>query len=172
MWLIHNNPYYAELEINAEALNSLPENGVPSDLMTVETEGEIVTDNDVIPKMGPATDSPSEDIVYSESTEMSSFLPVGEQQEQEIEAVRNQLSANTPMQWPSKNENEPLNEYLVSCLATMAFPTLFPDGKGDPTNQGLLRDVPLQERIKHLLKFAELIEGKWVYRFANHPKFS
>ena len=38
----------------------------------------------------------------------------------------------------------------------MAFsPTLFPDGRGDPTNQGLLRDVPFQERIKHLLKFAE-----------------
>ncbi len=51
----------------------------------------------------------------------------------------------------------------------MAFPTLFPDGKGDPTNEGLLRDVPLQEQIKHLLKFAENIDGKWVYRFANHP---
>ena len=65
------------------------------------------------------------------------------------------------MQWPT-NESQPLNEYLVSFLATMAFPTLFPDGKGDPTNQGLLRDVPLQERIKHLLKFAELIDGKYV----------
>ena len=35
-----------------------------------------------------------------------------------------------------------------------------------------MRDVPLQERIKHLLKFVELIGGKWVYRFANHPRFS
>ena len=35
-----------------------------------------------------------------------------------------------------------------------------------------MRDVPLQERIKHLLKFAELVSGKWVYRFANHPRFS
>ena len=74
------------------------------------------------------------------------------------------------MEWTSV-ENEPLNEYQISHLATMAFPTLFPDGKGDPTNQGLLRDVPLQERIKHLLKFAEIIDGKWVYRFANHPRF-
>ena len=54
----------------------------------------------------------------------------------------------------------------------MAFPTLFPDGKGDPTNQALLRDVSFQERIKYLLKFAEIIDGKWVYRFANHPRFS
>ena len=69
-------------------------------------------------------------------------------------------------------QNEPLNEYHVSYLATMAFPTLFPDRKGDPTIQGLLRDVPIQERIKHLLTFAEIIDGKWVYRFANHPRFS
>ena len=54
------------------------------------------------------------------------------------------------MTWPTL-ENEPLNEYQVSHLATMAVPT-FPDGKGDPTNQALLRDVPLQERINFTFK--------------------
>ncbi len=171
VWLINNNPHYSEITIHEDALNSLPENGVPPDLMTVETDNDMVSDDNCSADVGPPTDNPSEDIVYNDSTEMSSFLPVGEQQQQEIEAVRNQLSENEPMQWPSV-ENEPLNEYQISHLATMAFPTLFPDGKGDPTNQGLLRDVPLQERIKHLLKFAELIDGKWVYRFANHPRFS
>jgi hypothetical protein len=53
----------------------------------------------------------------------------------------------------------------------MAFPTLFPDEKGDPTNSGILRDVALQERVKHLLKFAKMIYDKWVYRFASHPRF-
>ena len=171
VWLINNNPHYSELLINEDALNSLPENGVPPGLMTVETDDDIISDDNCSPDVGPPTDNPSEDIVYNDSTEMSSFLPVGEQQQQEIEAVRNQLSENEPMPWPSV-ENEPINEYQISHLATMAFPTLFPDGKGDPTNQGLLRDVPLQERIKHLLKFAEIIDGKWVYRFANHPRFS
>ena len=37
LWLIQNNPHYSELQINEHALNSLPENGVPSNLMTVET---------------------------------------------------------------------------------------------------------------------------------------
>ena len=32
---------------------------------------------------------------------MSSFLPVGEQQEQEISAVRQQLAADEPMPWPT-----------------------------------------------------------------------
>ncbi|CAB4011401.1 ATP-dependent DNA helicase PIF1 [Paramuricea clavata] len=127
------------------------------DLMTVETEDDIVSDDNCSPDVGPPTDNPSEDIVYNDPTEMSSFLPVSEQQQ--LEAVRNQLSENEPMPWPSV-ENEPINEYQVSYLATMAFPTLFPDGKGDPTNQGLLRDVPLHEQIKHLLKFGEIIDGE------------
>ena len=45
---------------------------------------------------------------------MSSFLPVAEHQ-QEIETVRNQLSENEPMEWPTV-ENEPLNEYQVILL--------------------------------------------------------
>ncbi len=170
LWLMHNNPHYADLQIDEDALNSLPENGIPADLMTVETESGITSD-DVMSDLGPPSDNPSEDTVYNDSAEMSSFLPVGEQQQQEIEAVGNQLSANEPMPRPAI-ENDPLNEYEISHLATMAFPTLFPDGKGDPTKEGLLRDVPLQERIKHLLRFAEIIDGKWVYRFASHPRFS
>ncbi|CAB4020418.1 Hypothetical predicted protein, partial [Paramuricea clavata] len=109
VWLINNNPHYSELTINEETLNSLPENGVPPGLMTVETDDDIVSDDDCSPDVGP-TDNPSEDIVYNDSPEMSSFLPFGEQQQQEIEAVRSQLSENEPMPWPSV-ENEPLNEY-------------------------------------------------------------
>ena len=114
--------------------------------MTVETDDDVASDDNCLPDAGPPTDNPTEDIVYNAATEMSSFLPVGEQQEQEIEAVRNQLSEKEPMQWPSV-DNEPLNEHQISHLATMAFPTLFPDGKADPTNQGILTDVPLQERM-------------------------
>ena len=170
VWLIRNNPLYSEVTMNDDTLNLLPDNGILPDLMTVETD-EIVSDDDSSSDVGLPTENPSEDVVYNNTTEMSSFLPVGEQQQQELEDVRNQLSENDTMTWPSI-DNQPLNEYQVSHLATMAFPTLFPDGKGDPTNQGLLRDVPFQERIKHLLKYAEVIDGKWVYRFANHPRFS
>ena len=47
--------------------------------------------------LGPPTENTSEEIVHNNSTDMNSFLPVGEQQEQEMEAVINQLSANEPM---------------------------------------------------------------------------
>ena len=56
MWLIHNNPHHSELEINVAALNSLPENGVPADLMTVETEREIVSDESIMAAFPMAAD--------------------------------------------------------------------------------------------------------------------
>ena len=71
-----------------------------------------------------------------------------------------------------------LNEFKTEYLATMAFPTLFPDGKGDPTNYSTRKMVAkseteaFSEKIKHLIKFAENIDGKWTYRFAAHPRFA
>ena len=60
----------------------------------------------------------------------------------------------------------------------MAFPTLFPDGKGDLTNTAVLSDTSnnttqsFAAKLKHLIKFSEKIDGKWVYRFASHPRFA
>lgn len=54
----------------------------------------------------------------------------------------------------------------------MAFPTLFPDGQGDPTNLSVCRNESLKEKIKHLIKFGERKEKNWIYRFAEHPRFS
>ena len=105
---------------------------------------------------------------------MSSFLPIPQCHQQEIEAVQQQLSCNhntKHIPWPTV-DNEPINEYLTLFLATMAFPTLFPDGRGDPTNPSLYQDVTLADRIKHLLKFGEKNDSKWIYRFASHPRFA
>ena len=58
-----------------------------------------------------------------------------------------------------------LNEFTTEYLASMAFPTRFPDGKGDPTNFSTRRLISksdtecFSEKIKHLIKFAEFIEG-------------
>ena len=42
---------------------------------------------------------------------------------------------------------------------------------GDPTNPSLMRNVSFIGKIKHLLKFAELENGKWVYCFSSHQRF-
>jgi hypothetical protein len=56
VWFINNNPNNSKLTINEEALKSLPENGVPSDLMTVETDDDIVSEDNCSPDVGLPTD--------------------------------------------------------------------------------------------------------------------
>ena len=50
--------------------------------------------------------------------------------------------------------------------------TITPDAIADPTNTATMRDVTLGDKVKHLIKFAENINGEWVYRFARHPRFA
>ena len=60
----------------------------------------------------------------------------------------------------------------------MSFPTLFPDGKGDPTNYSMVRNISdcdteaFALKLKHLIRFGERINGKWLFRFASHPRFA
>ncbi|CAB4032942.1 Hypothetical predicted protein [Paramuricea clavata] len=86
---------------DVNALNELPVDGTPSNLLTVEINDDVVTPETVGNYVGPPTDNSSEDTVYSDSTETSCFLPIGEQHQQELDAVRNQLSAEEPMSWPT-----------------------------------------------------------------------
>ena len=53
----------------------------------------------------------------------------------------------------------------------MAFPTLFPYGKGDPTNRARQHGITLTEAFKQLMKFAEFANGKFEWKFASHPWF-
>ena len=52
----------------------------------------------------------------------------------------------------------------------MAFPTLFPYGKGDPAKKTRLREVSLTEGLKHLIKYVDCsTTGTFSWRFASHP---
>ena len=74
LWLLRNNPHYSNVTINQDALESLPIDGVPSDIMTVESENDILSNEIISPDLGPSSDN-IEDKVYNETTEMSSFMP-------------------------------------------------------------------------------------------------
>ena len=73
VWLMNNNSHYSDVMANENASDSLPENGIPLDLVMVETDHDMVSD-DSLPDTGPPTDNPSDDIVYNDSTGMSSFF--------------------------------------------------------------------------------------------------
>ena len=46
----------------------------------------------------------------------------------------------------------------------MAFPTLFPDGKGQLTNSATMCNATLAEKVRHLIKFAEFTNDQWIYK--------
>ena len=57
---------------------------------------------------------------------MSSFLPIPEYQQQEVQAIQQQLCHQlTHMPWPTV-DNEPLNEYLTPFLELQHSFSLFP----------------------------------------------
>lgn len=116
-WLINNNPHYKDIIVNQDSLNSLPLHGVPQDIISIETEN-LESSEPCEPNLGPQAE---EDRVYNEETEMSTFLPVPDCQQQEMQAIQKQLfQQTTHMPWPTVN-NEPLNEFQRPFLATLAF---------------------------------------------------
>ncbi|XP_020897308.2 uncharacterized protein LOC110236158 [Exaiptasia diaphana] len=166
-WLTKNNPQYRDIKIDTKILDSLPENGVPTTLPTIESQDLNDVESEVSCNVEKDKIDDS-DVVYNYDTDTNSFLPESTNNDLELDAIQAELGH---VDWPSIESN-PVNEFTTHFLATMAFPTLFPDGKGDPTNPCLLRDIPLGNKFQHLIKFAENVNGKWIYRFASHPRFS
>ena len=87
-WLINNNPHYQDVHLNQQCLESLPENGVPNDLISVERENDVSESSDL--NFGPQNE---EEIVYNEGTQVNAFLPIPQCQQQEIDAIQQKLSS-------------------------------------------------------------------------------
>ncbi len=174
-----NNHLYQHVRIDNGILDSLPEDGVLSDVSTFndaasENEVEKIVGIDA----GPENSDPN-DKVYSEDSEISSYLPTNVNRKKEKELIDDEfLKVKSSKKHKWEIGNEPLSEFNVPFLASMAFPTLFPDGKGDPTNNAIVLDTgkspteAFANKLKHLIKFAEKCNNKWVYRFAAHPRFA
>ena len=119
----------------------------------------------------------NDDLIYDENAEMTSFLPINVNHKKESDIISEQIIGNNNKKCSWKIDDNPLTEFKTEFLATMSFPSLFPDGKGDPTNSATLRSISqndtesFSQKVKHLIKFGEKVNGKWVYRFAAHPRF-
>ena len=169
-----NNHLYQNITIDKDALQALPENGVLSDITKIQCAEDDTTEIGV--DVGP-TNVDNNERVYNDESEMSSYLPSNVHKRKEKEILHEEfLQQSEKHDW--QVGSEPLNEFSVQYLAAMSFPTLFPDGKGDPTNNAILLDTSdsvteaFANKLKHLIKFGEKINDKWVYRFASHPRFA
>jgi hypothetical protein len=167
LWLKTNNPFFKDIEIDIDVIQSLQENGIPDELRYVIDENELsVHVENERPPQDPvmsANASVEELVLGSGST---SFIPMRQRQRTEGAAIQDAVNEVDPLDWPS-TEGNLVNEFKTDGLATMAFPTLFPYGKGDPTNRARQHGKTLTEAFKHLMKFAErLADGKFEWRFA------
>ena len=106
----------------------MPENGVPDYLQTLETNE---TEFQNIETNANTSDDSDEDQLINNETKTSSFLPHNGNEKLEKDAILSEVGTGK-INWPTI-EDKPLNEYSISGLATLAFPTLFPDGKADST---------------------------------------
>ena len=172
LWLKTNNPFFKDIEIDRDVIQSLPENGIPDELRYVIDENELSVhvENEVPPQdqVMSANASVEELFLGSGST---SFIPMRQRQRKEGAAIQDAVNEVDPLDWPS-TEGNLVNEFKTYGLATMAFPTLFPYGKGDQTNRARQHFITLPEAFKHLVKFSErLADGKFEWRFASHPRF-
>lgn len=137
-------------------MNSLPEDGIPEQLLSVE---------DNAPDVQQCAEGTSDANVHS-----SSFLPLPNRDSTEEEAIRRTIDGSDPLEWPTVGDC-PINELKTPGLRTMAFPTLFPYGKGDPTCPAREYAVTLTEAFKHLICYADAEDGNYHWRFASHPRF-
>ena len=65
-----------------------------------------------------------------------------------------------------------MNEFCTEGLATLAFPTLFPFGRGDPTCKQQRTTVTLSDALKHLVRYCDRsLDGSNRWRFTSHPRF-
>ncbi|CAM9499968.1 unnamed protein product [Ectocarpus sp. 12 AP-2014] len=167
LWLIANNPYYRDIVLDGTALSQLPVDGQLRGLRTTVSGGDSERD------LGPRGEGEGkEDGDTPEDTE-SFMAPAGKNmlEDRAIEAaLRRQVresGADVPVNaWPGM-EATALNEFKTTGLASMAFPALFPWGKGDPTDPARSRSVKPTDGMRRLLKYFR--DGR--YRFASHSRF-
>ena len=87
MWLSKNNPLYKNIKIDQDALNSLPQNGIPCDKSKLETNSEI-DQNLHLSESNSDSDSDAEtNVVYKKDTQTSSFVSFQQNENNGISSI-------------------------------------------------------------------------------------
>ena len=190
LWLKQNNPYYKSIEIDYAVIQQLLENDVPPEILLDLSKNEDIskctakTSNNSACNVGNESESDTDlemdcsDITPAQNIEDSgndsaddadtidhnctSFIPVPQQEQTEIESIQSiiQEKSASPLPWPELSKS-PINEFTTEGFATMAFPTLFPYGTGDPTTKSRQSSISFSESFKHLISYGESINNKF-----------
>ena len=121
--------FSSDIEMNNSDDKNAKSNNISDE---IEQKDYLQTHSSVDIDRGPVNIEDDE-LIYDEETEMSSFVPLHQDTKKEKEIMS--TFTNIPQQkfcW--KIDDNPLNEFTTEFLATLAFPTLFPDSIADPTS--------------------------------------
>lgn len=192
LWLnyLKNNsivPGYRNVTICEERLNQLPEDGQPEGLTIIETEENVNLDHLQVSCQNESNKNTSTQEKNHETSTEEDFqdenpatvtgvvCPPGRVQK-EAESINEFIESLTNAQemevdYPAHSQT-PLSEFNTPFLASMAFPGLFPTGRGDPfaiTNS--TEKETLLNKVKNLLYYGEVVENELECRFAQHSRF-
>ena len=172
-WLKDNNPAYGDVVIDGARIENLPEDGELPNLRTVEfSETERIDDQGPAPQQLDVGETDSTD----DSTVSGIILPEpGVNVQAQVEAAINEVVSEPPegeaveaqgnvqrpvIPWPTTGTT-PASEFTTPYFFTMAFPCLFPYGKGDFHINRPLTCPTLHNWAEHLLWYQD-------GRFARH----
>ena len=168
-FLKKNNPFYHDIDIDEEVLASYPSDretpltGVRShdteEEVTEEALISMVNDN-----QGEDEECPEQNVEDIAPTMTGAEVPQKTVREFIKEAVlQNSQETERTVPWP-KRENKPASEFCEG-FWSMAFPHLFPYGKGDRTTTGRENRTPdFLPWLQHLIRFHD-------GRFARDVRF-
>jgi len=146
-WLVKNNPYYFDVHISEENLNSLPNSGNVFEDVTCIVEDTSKTNGTEEPHQGNDDD----EITLVFETGIPMFGQPSSKDKAEV-----------VLKWPEIGKDA-INEFKTPGYVVMAFPCLFPFGKADLRTPREKNVSPLRY-FQHLMRYED-------ERFAKHPRF-
>ena len=159
VWLKRYNPLYADVEIDIDRCNLLPDDGdVSSEFSSLGVKGNNVDDDEVDDVDEEVNDITGEEEINDEI----SFTDVPDLSEvPQKDQIENGLYGGHFL-WPSIGK-VPVNEFGSPGYIGMAFPSLFPYGRGD-YSMPRSKNVKLSDYIRHLMLYQD-------GRFAKDERF-
>ena len=152
LWLKKHNPLYQSIVIDGKRLEQLP----IDELLDIH-ENMVNDTHSNSPAFGPNQD-------LLDEFESTSFIPTVEHEPTEKNRLRETFDEKENFNCLDIGST-PFNEFSTPYLASLTFPTLFPDGKGDPTDNEQIRQISdnqtecFASKLKHLIKFGEFKNG-------------
>jgi uncharacterized protein DUF6570 len=151
-YLKHNHPDYQDIEIDDNALESLPDDGsIHNDLPTRHVPGDAPNADASGPGEAAAPGPEASNADDNNGIDTSAVVPDLRAENDEFEQLRQALACANPLSVPSFNQT-PVSELDNICILHMVFLTLFPKGEGDISL--LRRDkIPFDKWIHHTMRY-------------------